>query len=74
MRTAHSPAALFVCHWKEVDRVDRLLNRQEVASRLGVSVKTVQRLEGSGVLGAVRLGRSVRYREGDIEGLIQGRE
>ncbi len=54
--------------------MDRLLNRQEVASRLGVSVKTVQRLEGSGVLGAVRLGRSVRYREGDIEGLIQGRE
>jgi predicted DNA-binding transcriptional regulator AlpA len=48
--------------------VERLLNQREAAEKLGISVRTLERLR---VVGTgpeyYRLGRLVRYRECDIE-------
>jgi excisionase family DNA binding protein len=55
----------------EVGAVDlwpvcRLLNLREVASCLGVCVRTVQRLIDKGELSSVRLGAAVRVFESDL--------
>jgi len=51
-----------------------LFTAQEVADRLRVTVRTVQRLETEGTLIPVRVGRAVRYRREDVdEFLAQGR-
>jgi len=44
-----------------------LLTRRDLAVRWQCSVETVKRRESSGILHPVRLGRTVRYREADIE-------
>jgi excisionase family DNA binding protein len=49
-----------------------LLTKQEVADRLKVSVRTVERMEAAGDLVAIRLGRSVRFRAEDVAALIGG--
>lgn len=51
-----------------------LINRTEVARRLGVSVRFVELLDQRGELAAVRLGvgaRGVRYRPNDVRALIE---
>jgi excisionase family DNA binding protein len=48
----------------------RLLSRGEVAKCLGASVSTVVRLERRGDLPHVKLGRLVRFRQVDLEALI----
>ncbi len=48
-----------------------LLTRQQVADHLGLSWRSVLRLEQRGGLVAVRLGRSVRYRPKDVDALIE---
>jgi excisionase family DNA binding protein len=51
---------------------ERLLNVREVAARFGVSGRQVWKLVASGRLCApVRLGRSVRWRESDIDEFIR---
>lgn len=50
-----------------------LLTIPEVAQRLGVSSSTVRRLVDRGELARVRVGRSVRFREADLAGLIDSR-
>lgn len=45
------------------------LTRREVASTFKVSQKTVERWEKAGILPAVRIGASVRYRVEDVETL-----
>lgn len=49
----------------------RLLTAVEVANRLALAPITVRRLIASGRLPAVRLGRCVRVREGDLEALCR---
>ncbi len=44
-----------------------LLTRAEVAKLLSLSERTLYELEKSGVLPAVRIGRSVRYRRKIVE-------
>ncbi|MBI5865344.1 MAG: excisionase family DNA-binding protein [Planctomycetes bacterium] len=52
--------------------VDRLLTVREVAARLGISGRQVQKLLASGRFPApVRLGRSVRWRNGDVSRFIE---
>lgn len=48
-----------------------LLTAPEVADRLRVTIRTLQRLEVDGELVAVRIGRSVRYRPEDVEAFIE---
>ncbi|MBI5864816.1 MAG: excisionase family DNA-binding protein [Planctomycetes bacterium] len=51
--------------------VDRLLTVREVAARLGISGRQIQKLLASGRFPApVRLGRSVRWRDGDVSRFI----
>lgn len=51
---------------------DRLLTREEVAARLGVSPRTVARLAlESGELPYVRIGRLARFRPEDVAALIE---
>ncbi len=50
---------------------EQLLNVREMATRLGVSTRQVWKLASSGRLPApIRLGRSVRWRESDLDRFI----
>lgn len=51
----------------------RLLTVGEVADALRVSNMTVYRLVGSGQLAALRVGRSYRIREDDLDRYLAGR-
>lgn len=42
----------------------------EVADRLRVTIRTLQRLESEGLLVPVRIGRAVRYRREDVDAFI----
>lgn len=53
------------------DALPRLYTCDQVADYLGVSVRTVKRLIGSGKLPALRLGRALRVRHEDLLGLVQ---
>jgi excisionase family DNA binding protein len=50
---------------------DRLLTKQDVAARLNVSTRTVQRLHLSGELKALRVGGSVRFHPDDVDAYVQ---
>jgi excisionase family DNA binding protein len=47
-----------------------LLRRAQAALFLAVSPRTVARLTQGGLLPCVRLGRAVRYRQGDLNRLV----
>jgi excisionase family DNA binding protein len=47
-----------------------LLKRQSVAAALDVSIRTVDTLIANGSLKVVRLGKSVRIRQEDLEALL----
>jgi excisionase family DNA binding protein len=49
-----------------------LLKRQSVAAALAVSIRTVDTLIANGSLKVVRLGKSVRVRQEDLEALLEG--
>lgn len=51
--------------------MDALLTKQQVASLLQVSVRTLDRLRSTGALRAVRVRGAVRFRAADIERLVQ---
>lgn len=51
----------------------RFLTVQEVANLLRVSTMTVYRLIKSGDLPAVRVGRSFRVRDGDVDSYLESR-
>ena len=44
-----------------------LLTAQEVADRLRVTVRTLQRMDADRVLVPIRVGRAVRYRPEDVQ-------
>lgn len=50
---------------------DRLLDYNDVADRLNVSVRTVERLVKDGKLRATKVLRSVRFRPADIDDFIE---
>lgn len=57
------------------ERIERLLRRQEAASRFGVSLRAVDRWARTGLLPKVRLPGRVRcagFREADVIALIAG--
>ncbi len=45
---------------------ERLLSARQVADLLGVSMRTVRRLQAVGELHCVRVGRLVRFHPGDV--------
>ena len=47
----------------------RLFTRKELADRWRVSIETLKRRERAGLLRALKLGKGVRYRLGDIQRL-----
>ena len=49
---------------------NELLNRDEAAAMLRVSVRTVDRLIESGELPAAKVGRSVRVARADVQALL----
>jgi excisionase family DNA binding protein len=51
--------------------VTKLLTRDEVAQILSMSVRSVDRMKATGVLPAVKLLRSVRFRLEDVEALLK---
>jgi excisionase family DNA binding protein len=52
----------------------KLLTRDEVATLLSVSVRTVDRLRAEGLLPTVKVMSSVRFREEDVSRFINQRE
>jgi len=52
---------------------NRFLTVQEVAAELRVSAMTVYRLIKSEQLPATRVGKSLRIREQDVDGYLEGR-
>lgn len=50
----------------------RLLNMQEVAERLGVSLQRAYEMGRSGLLPVVRLGRQMRVEEGRLVAWVEG--
>lgn len=51
---------------------DRLLTAEEAAAILRISTKTLYRLRDAGKLNAVKIGRSLRYRESDLKRYMKG--
>lgn len=51
-----------------------LLTSQEVADRLRVTVRTLQRLEADRLLLPIRIGRAIRYRREDVDAFIASRK
>ena len=51
---------------------DKLLRKWEVAERLACSIRTVEREVNQGHLTPVKLRGSVRFRESQVNGIING--
>jgi excisionase family DNA binding protein len=51
---------------------DRLVNKREVAERLGLSLRTVDRLMAKGVLRRVKILGAVRFRLSDVVTIMDG--
>lgn len=47
-----------------------ILTRQETAALFKVSVRTLERWEEAGTLVPFRIGKNVRYRREDVDGLL----
>jgi excisionase family DNA binding protein len=61
--------ALVLSPWRKPVS-EKLLTRSQVAELLSVSVRTVDRLRAEGLLPAVRVLTSVRFREDVVRGFI----
>ena len=59
-------------NWIDITN-DSLLTRREVADRWRQSTETIKRRERAGLLHALKLGRSVRYRLSDVLAFENGR-
>lgn len=53
------------------DDPDRLINKKESARLLGCSQSTIDNYRRAGVLEAVKLGKAVRFRRGDVLAVVQ---
>jgi len=50
--------------------MSQLLDTKAVARRLGLQVSTIRKMRYQGRLPYVKLGRAIRFKEEDIEGVI----
>ena len=50
-----------------IDDPDQLKTRPELANRWQKSIESIKRMEKAGLLRALKIGRSVRYRIAEIE-------
>lgn len=57
----------------ETTSSDRLITIPDVADRLAVSKRTVERLVAAGEIAVVRLGGSIRFLPADIDELVRRR-
>ena len=57
---------------REVERADRRITRAAARERLHVDDTTLWRWDKSGYLPAIRIGRSVYYREIDVKKIEEG--
>lgn len=53
------------------DDPERLISKKEAARLLGCSQSTVDNYRRAGVLEAVKLGKAVRFRRGDVLAVVQ---
>lgn len=53
---------------------ERLLTKSEVAARLSVSERTIDRMVATGQLRATQAGNRVRFRPQDIEDYLAGKQ
>ena len=56
---------------KTAEPQDRLLRKKDVVDRLALSKRSVDRLVTSGKLEKVKVMGAVRYRESDVQALIE---
>jgi len=54
------------------DEIEPLLTADQVANLLAITRKRAYELASQGRLPAVRIGRQVRFRRGDVRALIEG--
>ncbi len=55
---------------KEIEKLDRLLSREEVLDLLNISNRTLQRMRTSGKISYVVFGKTIRYSQRQLENLI----
>lgn len=53
------------------DDPERLISKKEAARLLGCSQSTIDNYRRAGVLEAVKLGKAVRFRRGDVLAVVQ---
>ena len=51
----------------------KLISKKEVAERLSLSQRTIERLAHRGSLTSVKIGRSVRFKLEEIEEVVMGK-
>ena len=56
---------------KTAEPKDRLLRKEDVVNRLSLSLRTVDRLVSSGKLEKVKVMGAVRFRESDVQALVE---
>jgi excisionase family DNA binding protein len=56
---------------KTTEPKDRLLRKEDVVNRLSLSLRTVDRLVSSGKLEKVKVMRAARFRESDVQALVE---
>jgi excisionase family DNA binding protein len=54
-----------------LDDPERLISKKEAARLLGCSQSTIDNYRRAGVLEAVKLGKAVRFRRGDVLAVVQ---
>jgi excisionase family DNA binding protein len=59
--------------FRQTDREPGVMTTEEVAARLRVSERSVQRQIAAGRLRACRIGRSIRITEKQLEEFLEGR-
>ena len=51
---------------------ESLLKKREVAARLGVCKRTIERLDATGKLAKIKVRGAVRFRMSDVQNLMNG--
>lgn len=54
------------------EQEDKLLKKREVASVLGVSPRSVERMASSGLLARIRVLGAIRFRSSEVQAIVKG--
>ena len=57
---------------REEAKEENYLTARETANKLGVDVSTLWRWDKSGYLKKIKLGNAIRYRESEVDKLMEG--